>query len=149
MEIRKSFSRSSIIILIPLILVMVLDLAFTLAGQPDIYWQNYKFVNEGSPIGYYLLSLHPLYFILAFLTYLLFILFLSIKLVRPLNIMVAVGFFLGHSWGSSSWLPIIFNNLRVVDFLNEWYLVISYFIVISIITGLCINKWLKIKGETF
>ena len=146
MRINNPFSRRNLLILFPLILVMLFDLIFTLVGQPEIYWEKYTFVWEGSPLGHSLLSLHPGYFILFFIIYLLFVLFLVTNLKRPLNIMVAIGFFLGHSWGSASWVPEIFVFLPSLGLYSNWYYTIFYFIFLAIISGFCINKWL-IKYE--
>lgn len=142
---QNPFSKPNILILLPLILVMILDLIFTLAGQPEYYWQNYNLFDEGSLLGPVLLSYHPAYFVLFFALYLPFVLFLVTNLIRPLNIMVAVGLFLGHGWGSSSWIPIIFNKLTEAH-VDSWHLVIGYFAVIAIISGFCVNKWLKLKA---
>jgi len=146
MKIKNPFSKSNILIVIPVILVMILDLTFTLVGQPEYYWQNYEFFNEGSPLGFILFSHHPAYFVLFFAIYLLLVLVLVTNLMRPFNIMVAVAFFLGHSWGSSSWVPAIFYKLTGIDTIDSWYLIIGYFIVVAIISGFCVNKWLKIKN---
>lgn len=149
MKIKNPFSKLNILILTPLILVMVLDLVFTLAGQPESYWQgNYLHFNEASPLGALLLPIHPAYFVLSFAFYIPFVLFLATNLARPLNIMVAIGFFLGHSWGSSSWVPIVFYKVTKVYTTDTWYLIIGYLIIIAIISGFCVNKWLKInKGR--
>lgn len=146
MRIKTPFSKSNILILFPLVLVMVLDLIFTLVGQPEIYWQNYSLFDEGSPLGPVLLSYHPGYFVLFFIFYLLFVLYLINNLPRPFNIMVAVGFFLGHVWGSVSWVSTIFYKLAGTYAISHWYLAISYFIIIAIISGFCINRWLKIRN---
>lgn len=142
MRLRNPFSKQNVLILTPLILVMILDLIFTLVGQPKDYWQNYYLFNEGSPLGSILLPWHPGYFVLFFAFYLLFVLFLVTNLKRPLNIMLAIGFFLGHSWGSASWVSTIFYRLTDVYFINEWYLIVGYFILIAIVSGFFINRCL-------
>jgi len=144
MAIKNPFSKSNILILVPLILVMVLDLIFTLVGQSNYYWQNYSLFNEGSPLGASLLSLHPGYFIVFFIFYLLFVSFLLVNLKRPLNIIVALSFFLGHVWGSSSWVPSLVCRYTSI-YIDSWYLIVGYFIIIAIISGICINKWLKLN----
>lgn len=144
MAIKNPFSRSYILILIPIILVMLLDLIFTLLGQSKYYWQNFSLFNEASPLGVLLLSLHPGYFILFFVFYLLFVLFLTVNLKRPLNIIVAISFFLGHVWGSSSWVPNLFYQYVSIN-IDRWYLTIGYFIIIAAISGFCINKWQEIR----
>lgn len=144
MKLNSPFSKRNLLILFPLILVMLLDLIFTLVGQPEIYWKSYIFVKEGSPLGHSLLSIHPGYFILFFILYLLFVLFLIANLKPPFNIMIAIGFFLGHSWGSASWVQRIFLFLPNLGLYSGWYYTIGYFIFLAVITGFCINKWLKI-----
>ena len=140
MGIKNPFSKVNILFFFPLILVMILDLIFTLAGQSKYYWQNYTLFNEGSPLGPVLLSFHPGYFVLFFVFYLLFVLFLTTNLMKPLNIMAAVAFFLGHAWGSSSWVPTLFYKLTGVETTDGWCLTIGYFIIIAIISGFCINR---------
>jgi len=138
----------NILIMAPVILVMVLDLVFTLAGQPDYYWQNYDFFNEGSPLGQIIMPAHPAYFILFFVFYLVFVVFILSILPKPLNIMTALSFFLGHVWGSSTWLGTIYYKITGNYFAaNSWYLDIGYFIILAIISSFFINKWLKLKYE--
>lgn len=150
MKINNPFSKNNLLVLAPVILVMLFDLIFTLVGQSEIYWtKSYRFFNEGSPLGEILLGYHPGYFVLFFVFYLLFVLFLTTNLKRPLNIIVAIGFFLGHVWGSSSWIPLLvlrFSSYKNYLNFNEWYPTIGYFILIAIISGICVNKWLKIKN---
>jgi len=147
MKIKSPFSKNYFLILAPLVLVMILDLVFTLAGQPEVYWEgNYDFLNEGSPLGVSLLGYHPGTFLLFFVFYLLLVLFLLVNLKRPLNIMVAIGFFLGHSWGSASWLGVFISRFSLFKNCSNfvyWYATIAYFIIIAIISGFCIDKWLK------
>ncbi|MFH1456810.1 MAG: hypothetical protein ABIF17_01700 [Patescibacteria group bacterium] len=147
MSIKNSFSNINILIIIPVILVMILDLTFTLIGQPAHYWQNYSFLNEASPLGILLLSLHPGFFIVFFVFYLLFVFFLIVNLKRPLNIIVALSFFLGHVWGSSTWVPNLIYSYTSIN-IDSWYLTIGYFIIIAVISGFCINKWQKLYQAT-
>lgn len=139
MRINNPFSKSDIIILIPLILVMVLDLTFTIIGQPNYYWNNHSYYQEENPVGQILLSSSPLYFIVFSVFYILFTLFLVVKLPKPLNIMVYIGFFISHAWAGASWLPEILSRFFLIQ-TNEFYSGIVYFIIIAIISGLCFNK---------
>lgn len=144
MKINNPLSKNNLLIFTPVILVMILDLVFTMVGQSASYWQNYSFFNEGSPLGQ-ILMLNPIHFILFFIFYLLLIIFLVSFLPKPFNIIVAIGFFLGHVWGSSTWLGTIFYKLTGDYFTgNVWYLNIGYFIFIAVISGICIDRWLKI-----
>ena len=136
-------SKSNLLLLAPLALVMLLDMVFTLVGQPDYYWQNYQLFNEGSPLGQSLM-LNPAYFLLFFAFYIPFVLFLTVNLRRPFNIIVYLVFFLGHAWGSSSWVPSMFYKATGIYPTENWYLIIGYFATVAVISGFCINKWLKL-----
>lgn len=143
MKIRNILSKNNFLIIAPLILVMVLDLVFTMAGQPAYYWQDYSFFNEGSPLGQTLM-LNPVYFISFSIFYLFFVIFLISFLPKPFNIMTAIAFFLGHVWASSSWLGTFFYKITGNYFTGDvWYLNIGYFIIIAAISGFCINQWLR------
>jgi hypothetical protein len=145
MKIKNPFSRQNIFVLIPLILVMIIDFVFTVVGQPETYWQNHNYFNEGSPLGQ-ILMLNPAHFIIFFVFYILFVIVLAGILPRPVNITVALGFYLGHIWGSSTWLGTIFYKITGDEYIliyGSWYLTVGYFAAIAIISGFCINKWLK------
>jgi hypothetical protein len=141
MKINNPFSKQNILAVFPVVLVMVLDGIFTLAGQPDSYWQDYSSFNEGSPLGQ-ILMLNPVHFVAFFIFYLLIVLFLIVNIKRPFNIIVAMGFFLGHSWGSATWVRTIIYNLTGTQ-ADYWYSVVGYFIVVAIISGFFINLSLK------
>jgi hypothetical protein len=143
---KNLFSKSNFLIIAPLAIVMVLDGVFTMAGQSEAYWQNYALFNEGSPLGQSLM-LNPAYFISFFVAYVVLVSILVVSLKRPLNVIVWLGFFLGHAWGGSTWAPRIFFDLTgIAANIDRWYLVVGYFILIAVIAGLFINKWLKLKG---
>jgi hypothetical protein len=144
---KSPFSKTKILILAPVIMVMLFDGVFTLVGQPERYWQDYSLFNEGSPLGQ-VLMLHPLYFILFFIFYILFVMFLAANLKRPINIMVAVSFFLGHAWGGASWTPRIFYLLTGIHITGDWYPAIGYFVLISIVSGFFIDLWLRGEKQT-
>ncbi len=143
---KSPFSKNNLFIIAPLAIVMILDGVFTMAGQPDAYWQNYTLFNEGSPLGQSLM-LNPAHFISFFIAYVVLVAILVVSLKRPLNVIVWLGFFLGHAWGGSTWAPKIFFDLTgIVANIDRWYLVVGYFILIAVIAGLFVNKWLKLKG---
>lgn len=136
---KNPFSKTNIWITAPLMLAMLLDGIFTLVGQPDAYWQNHTLFNEGSPLGQ-ILMLNPLYFVSFFIVYLILIPLLIVNLRRPLNIMVWLGFFLGHVWGASTWVYLIFTDLTGIYTINNWYLVVGYIIIVSVAASIFINK---------
>ena len=147
MKIKKLFSKSNILILTPLILVMVFDFVFTLVGQSAAYWQDFNLVREGNPVARYLLVQHYGYFTLGSFIYGFLILFLVIKLKRPFNIILAAFLFIVHSSASASWVPRIFEKITETYPINAWwYLRLGYFIIVAIISGFCIDRWLKIKN---
>ncbi len=135
---KNILNKNQWIILIPLILVMILDLTFTIIGQPEYYWNNHSYFDEANPIGKILLSTGPLYFIAVFIIYLIGVLFIIIKIHRPWNIMVYLGFFISHAWAGASWTSEILSRYFLMN-INEFYSGIIYFIIIAIISGFCFN----------
>jgi hypothetical protein len=142
MKLNNPFSKPYLFFVFPLILVMVLDLVFTLIGQSQDYWRNFQFFNEANPLAGFLLSHHPALFVLFFFIYLVFILFLTVNLKKPFNLILYIFFFLIHSWGSSSWLSELFFSYQA-NYLSDWYLHIGYFVFISLVSGFSLNLWLK------
>jgi hypothetical protein len=142
MKLNNPFSKPYLFFFFPLILVMVLDLVFTLIGQSQDYWRNFQFFNEANPLAGFLLSHHPALFVLFFFIYLVFILFLTVNLKKPFNLILYIFFFLIHSWGSSSWLSELFFSYQA-NYLSDWYLHIGYFVFISLVSGFSLNLWLK------
>lgn len=148
MQMKNLFPKSNILILTPLILVMVFDFVFTSIGQPTEYWQDSGFVNEGNFIARYLLVKSYLYFTLTSFVYGFLVILLIIKTKRPINIIIAVSFFLIHSSASSSWPPTIFEKITGTYPADIYlYLKFGYLAIVGIISGFCIDKWLKIKND--
>ena len=135
-------SKQNLRVLWPLILVMVLDLIFTLAGQPEIYWRNYKLYNESNPLAAFFMEKHPILFIFAYILYFLFILFLSANLKRPLSFMLIISVFLIHAWATTSWVPTLLYS-TFSSKINWFYSSIAYLVFIGLITGLSVNKFLR------
>jgi hypothetical protein len=128
----------------PVILVMVIDFIFTLIGQPASYWTNSSSVNEGSPLGVGLLTINPIYFLIFCIIYLLIIIFLIRKLPLFFGGILALSLFLGHSYGSGSWVYTLLHRLGFdLGNFSQWYFTIGYFIVISIISVLMVRKTFK------
>lgn len=145
MKMINPFSRSNIFLVFPLVLVMVLDLAFTLIGQSQDYWRNFQLFNEANPFAAFLLSHNPALFVLYFCVYIFIVLLLVVNSEKPFNITLYIFFFLIHSWGSSSWLSELFFSYQA-NYANDWYLNIGYFILISLASGISLNLWLKNKN---
>lgn len=143
---KNLFSKQNIFILGPLILVMFLDLIFTSVGQSTSYWRDSTIVNEANPLARALLVKHYAYFLLGSFVYGLIIMFLLAKLKRPFNIMLGIGVFISHLFGSASWTPEVFDKITGnYEYEMYWYLLSGYFIIIAVICGFFVNKWLETK----
>jgi len=119
----------------PVILVMCLDFLFTMIGQPANYWTDFSYVNEGSPLGFNLLKINPFYFLIFCLIYLLAMVVLIKKLPFKIGAILALSLFLGHSWGSSSWVYYLFQKMGFkMAMFFDWYLIVGYLAIISMIS---------------
>ena len=127
---------------VPLVVVMLFDLAFTLLGQPDEYWDDHDLCDEANRIGNTVLSAGPGYFVLLFILYVFSIVFLVRKLPKIFGVFVAVAVFLAHTWGSASWLLVVSPYFFPME-IEEWALYGGYFLAITMISGICF--WLAGK----
>lgn len=118
-----------------------LDMLFTLLGQDVKYWTNYKLVNEASPTVF-ILSTHPLLFILGSILW--FVIWYKIykKLKSPINLMLTIGFIAGHSYGAISWINRIVR-LNGISPYTGWYIDILYFVFLGIACGKLISYHLR------
>lgn len=92
----------------PLILVL-LDAVLTLYGQPPRYWQgDYRYVHELSPIFRQLLHIGPGAFLAGTLVWIIAFNALIMLLPDTLALAVSLALVLGHAWGASSWLFLLF-----------------------------------------
>jgi len=124
----------------PIIFVLILDCCFTLIGQPGDYWQNFNAISESSPIGFFLLKINPILFIDAFIVYMVVIYVILRKIPQSAAIIVGLSLFLGHVWGSASWLPVIYHQYKFPRFeFYQWWLTISYFVIIAIASVILIR----------
>lgn len=137
-------SKQNLSIVWPLVLVMVLDLIFTLAGQPEIYWRNHKLYSESNPLAAFLLGKHPILFIFAYISYFFLILFLSANLKRPFSFILIISLFLIHVWATTSWVPTLAYRLFSSQIKINWfYSSIAYLTFIGLVTGVGVNKFLR------
>lgn len=114
----------------------LVDMIVTLAGQPRAYWSDFTKVSEGSPGGIALLTIHPLAFIGVFIIYLAIVTVIFRRWSNALTYIAGIAFFVGHAWGSSSWIPLFLGAYN-------WYAMIAYFILISIPLGCVLRKKVK------
>lgn len=109
--------RRVILMILPLVLFS-LDGTLTLLGQPTKYWSgDYSYVNERNPIGYFLLSLHPLFFLIASLLYI----YVITYYLRKLSDVYAIALFIFlttiHTFGIYTWIPLYipyFGSLELI-----------------------------------
>ena len=93
-------------------LIVLADLILTLLGQSPEYWRNYwrdGVPNEENPIGAFLLSVHPIYFVFFTLAWMSFLILMVRWLRRPLDIIFGFGLVLGHIQAVGSWIERIFQ----------------------------------------
>jgi hypothetical protein len=89
---------------LPAVLVALCDFAITLAGQPQVYWQDHSKFGEANPVFAYLLSIHPAWFLAGAGAWLIGIVLLALLLPRLLSLVWSSSFLLAHSFGVLTWL---------------------------------------------
>ena len=120
-----------------LLLVMMLDMVLTLVCQSVHYQSNYEHHEESAQVGRMFLLLGPERFVVSFLLYAYLILYAVFKLPRKLGHAFFVGFLLGHSWGSTSWLPKLCSKVLFLE-IDRWYACSGYFVAIALVYALCL-----------
>ena len=132
------------------LLPMVTDGVVTLVGQDRSYWQGYHNVNEYGP-AYFLLATNPLVYVGGSLLYLAFCCWFVYRLKHPLNIMLAVALAVGHSWGSSTWLGLLFEQAGFLTtrslILLQWTLLVGYFALVGVCTGISLALYMRVYQE--
>jgi len=119
----------------PILLVTLLDAIFTVIGQPSEYWQEFRNASEGSPLGFHFLQLHPWLFLFFMGIYMGGIILFLKRLPLFWSSVLGLTLFIGHAYGSSSWIYTIYLKLGFPDLLfTQWYLIIGYFLLISLLT---------------
>jgi hypothetical protein len=125
----------------PVALVMIIDFLITIVGQPKNYWNNFANVNEGSPIGFSLMKINPLFFLLFCAIYLLIAIISIKKLPLFLGATIALSLFLGHAYGSSTWVYYFFYRGGLTsEMFSHWYITIGYFVLLSLFSVFIIFK---------
>lgn len=126
------------------LLPAVLDVLFTVIGQPKEYWTSgYKVFSEAAPV-YIFLQIHPIVFIVVTLVlWLPFTYWLTKKLKPPLNIWATTALLVGHGYNSIAWLRKIctsFGLFNTPDQLSKGLSMIPMTIYIFLIA------WFASKG---
>ena len=125
------------------ILPLILDHIVTLVGQPEAYWKNFSYANEGSP-AYVLLAYHPVAFLLWGILYGAVISVLLIRLPKKFTLALGILVYTGHSWGSASWIPGILAKIGLAAS-YYWYITIVYFAILSVILAFGIASMREIR----
>jgi hypothetical protein len=118
------------------------DMAATLRGQPDAYWQgNYNDPVEMNLVAWVALRLHPGVFLAGGLAWVVaFAVFIRCA-PRRQALLAGLALIVGHAIGTSSWFP------RIFPF---WFLVGVAFwlvtLVLALPTGLA---WLRMQKGAF
>lgn len=121
------------------LLPAVLDVLFTVIGQPKEYWTSgYKVFSEAAPV-FIFLQIHPIVFIITTLViWIPFTYFLVKKLKSPFNVWAATALLVGHGYNSIAWLRIICKNFGLFnspDQLSKGLSMIPMTIYIFVIAG--------------
>lgn len=130
----------------------LIDGILTLVGQGPQYWNGPRVVNEASPAYFFLLA-SPWLFIFGSMVWFIFWYWLFKKLKEPVNLFLMFLFIAGHSWGSSSWIMKMFKDAGFYTTGNQfsiifsYFLLILYFVLVSIVATYCLRVYLKHNGS--
>lgn len=84
---------------------MSFDVGFTLAGQPQDYWNGqYHSAIELNPIGHFFLVRHPYIFLSAALLWVLLLSTLIVCWNHPASAWIAIVVAIAHTLGAASWM---------------------------------------------
>ena len=102
---RTPFLRSALWPLLPAIMLTIIGYGLSLLGQSPEYWQgNYLLANEATPTFAWLLSLHPIYFVLGVFFWIIIFWAVYVLLPETLALIFALTITIGNTAGAWSWL---------------------------------------------
>lgn len=122
----------------------VVDGILTLVAQGPEYWSSIRKVNEASPAYYFLLHSPGLYLLGAFVWFL-FWYFIFFRLKKPFNLIIAIFFIVGHSWGGGGWIMRLFWEHGVYtltdqsSIISAWGMLMVYFLLVAVVGAYCLN----------
>lgn len=129
----------------------LVDAIWTIAGQDSSYWQNPQNVREAGPL-YYILMVSPVVYIILAIVWFVFLYWIFTKLKSPYNLIIAIAFISGHTWGTSTWIVNYLNTTALLAsfsyrnlLLFEWIVMAVYCVIIAILAGLSIDYYKKNK----
>jgi predicted membrane channel-forming protein YqfA (hemolysin III family) len=91
------------------LLVMLLDAACTLIGQPSSFWHDPSTTNENAPIVRFFLSRGVIPFAVGGILYIVGVLFIASITPRRVGLAILFYLLLGHFFGMSSWILYYFR----------------------------------------
>ncbi len=144
--ISKIFSSKSLLFVY--IVPAFTDWLFTVLGQPDDYWIDFKVINEINPFANFMLSIHPAFFVLGTLIFYFIFALIIERLKEPLNLAFAFFLMTAHSWGLSSWTFLILRKYGIYDPYSSfsasiaWTIQVAYFILIGFIAAIAIRRYM-------
>ena len=105
LNMRINYQKSRLWLCLPVILTSLMDVAFTLSGQPAAYWINsYRVVNEANPLSYWFLTIHPGAFVLYSIYVLLIVSLLVIALPEIAAKSISVFYTIGSAKAIYYWM---------------------------------------------
>ena len=91
---------------LPPVLMGFVDMGVTMWFQEPEYWAgDYSAALEANPHAAWLMQRHPLANAVGFVAYLVVVCVLTLKLPRRPSLIVSLGATIGHTWGTTTWLP--------------------------------------------
>jgi hypothetical protein len=105
LNMRINYQKSRLWLCLPVILTSLMDVAFTLSGQPAAYWiSSYRVVNEANPLSYWFLTIHPGAFVLYSIYVLLIVSLLVIALPEIAAKSISVFYTIGSAKAIYYWM---------------------------------------------
>ena len=129
---------------------MLTDGIVTLLGQDKTYWKNHRSANEASP-AYFFMAIHPILYILGAIVWFIGLYLVFLQIPHPFNLIVALGFIAGNSWGSSSWIAQILRKKCVYSQSNRtsillfWSILVLYFLLIGAFATIFLSLYFEQK----
>lgn len=122
------------------LLVMILDEVATLLGQSSEYWTDHSQFNEAFPFSWIVKG--PWWFTLQGAAYAVGVMLLLYFLPKKFSLYLGLLAFIGHAWGSSSWIWRLLTKFNF--FPDHWYWAsLIYFALIAIPLSLSLNRFYK------
>ncbi|MDR3402934.1 MAG: hypothetical protein P4L99_10595 [Chthoniobacter sp.] len=113
-----------------MLLVMLIDTACTLSGQPPAYWHDPSKANEIEPVVRFLLVRGVLPFSIAAVFYLIGAFYLVSVAPARIALTILFALLLAHFWGATSWL--LYHFHYGVRCQNAFEIAIAGFITLAL-----------------